>query len=142
MAQAQTGDNVTVHYRGTLDDGTEFDNSRSGEPLTFTLGKGEVIPGFDTAVTGMQTGEKKTVTIAPADAYGESQPDMVGSLERSMLPDDLDPQVGDTLELSLQNGNSLLAKVVETAAEFVVLDANHPLAGETLTFELELLSIN
>ncbi len=81
------------------------------------------------------------MTIAPADAYGENQPDMVGSLERSMLPDDLDPQVGDTLELSLQNGNSLLAKVVETAAEHIVLDANHPLAGETLTFELELLSI-
>lgn len=141
MAQAQAGDSVTVHYRGTLDDGTEFDNSRSGEPLTFTLGKGEVIPGFDAAVTGMQTGEKKTVTIAPADAYGDSQPDMIGSLERSMLPEDLSPQVGDTLELSLQDGNSLLAKVVETATDFVVLDANHPLAGETLTFELELLSI-
>lgn len=141
MAQAKAGDSVTVHYRGTLDDGTEFDNSRSGEPLSFTLGKGEVIPGFDTAVTGMQAGEKKTVTIAPADAYGESNPDMIGSLERSMLPEDLAPQVGDTLELSLQDGHSLLAKVVETATDFVVLDANHPLAGETLTFELELLSI-
>lgn len=141
MAQAKAGDAVKVHYKGTLDDGTEFDNSYERDPLEFTLGEGSVIAGFDTAVTGMETGEKKSFSIEPADAYGEANPDMIGKLEREMLPKDLNPNVGDTLELSLQDGNSLQAIVVDAQDDHIVVDANHPLAGQTLNFEVELVAI-
>ena len=141
MAQAKKGDTVKVHYTGTLDDGTEFDSSRDRDPLEFKLGEGSVIAGFDNGVSGMEVGEKKTINIPAAEAYGESNPEMIGKLERTMLPEGMEPKVGDALELSLQDGNSIPAIVVDSAEDHIVVDANHPLAGQALNFELELVAI-
>jgi len=141
MTQAKAGDTVRIHYTGTLDDGEVFDSSEGGEPLTFTLGEGEVIAGFDTAVTGMAAGDKKTVTIPAAEAYGEPQDEMVLQVGRDQLPPGLDPEDGDSLVMQTGDGMELPVMVREVTDEYVVLDANHPLAGEALTFEIELVEI-
>ena len=140
MSNAKPGDTVLLHYTGTLADGSEFDSSRGRDPLQFTLGAGQVIPGFDEAVSGMRVGERKTVTIPAAQAYGARQPDLVLAVPRSQVPAHIALEVGQELQLT-QDGAAFQVTVREVTAEQVVLDANHPLAGEALTFALELVEI-
>ena len=141
MTAAATGDTVRVHYRGTLDDGTEFDSSAGRDPLEFTLGSGQVIPGFDTAITGMSPGDTKTVTIPPAEAYGEANPAMMHEVPRAEIPANIALDIGSMLSASDGQGNQMQLTVVATTEETVTLDANHALAGKALTFELTLDSI-
>ncbi len=141
MAQASAGDTVKVHYTGKLEDGTVFDSSREREPLEFTLESGQIIPGFEEAVEGMEEGEETTVEIPPEKAYGMRQEDAVMEFPATELPDEMEPEVGMQLQLQGANGQAFPARVVEVGDETVVLDANHPLAGETLTFDIELVEV-
>ncbi len=141
MAQAQQGDHVHVHYTGRLEDDTVFDESDEDTPLAFTLGENQVIPGFERAVLGMEPGDEKTTEIAPDDAYGDHREDMVMELGRAELPDDLEPQIGQQLKLRLQDGRTVPVLIREISDESVTIDANHPLAGRTLVFEIELVDI-
>jgi len=138
--QAKTGDTVRVHYTGTLGDGRVFDSSEGRDPLEFTLGSGQVIPGFDDAVTGMSPGDVRTVTIPSTEAYGARRDEMVVMVPRSQFPDDLEPAIGQQLQVS-QEGQTFVVTVTEVTGEAVTLDANHPLAGQDLTFELQLVDI-
>jgi FKBP-type peptidyl-prolyl cis-trans isomerase 2 len=143
MAAAKQGDTVRVHYRGTLEDGSEFDSSQGREPLEFTIGEGMVIAGFESAVVGMNPGEKKQTRIPSADAYGEMQPDLVFVVERSALPPGAgDVHPGDILQISFPDGQTAPVRVSEADDAMLKLDANHPLAGKNLVFDLELVSIN
>lgn len=137
---AKHGDTVRVHYKGTLDDGSEFDNSAGREPLEFRLGTGQVISGFERTVAGMTVGESRTARLNPADAYGTHRAELVLALPRAQFPEGLEPQVGQQLELEGDGGRTPVV-ITEVAADTVTLDANHPLAGEALTFELELVEI-
>jgi len=141
MAQAQAGDMVKVHYTGRLADGTIFDTSVQREPLEFTLGGGEVIPGFEQAVLGMTAGESKSITIPAAHAYGPHQPERVMEIERHHLPRDLHPEVGQHLHLQRQDGTTIDVVVKALTEEHITLDANHPLAGHDLRFDLQLVEI-
>ena len=138
--QAKDGDAVRIHYTGTLGDGSVFDTSRERDPLRFTLGSGQVIAGFDDAVSGMAVGEQKTVTIPAEQAYGARRDDLVLTVPREDFPPDLDPAVGDQLQLG-QGSRTMVVTVREVSPAAVVLDANHPLAGQDLTFALELVAI-
>jgi peptidylprolyl isomerase/FKBP-type peptidyl-prolyl cis-trans isomerase SlpA len=142
VAQAQKGDEVLVHYEGKLEDGTVFDSSKEDEPLRFTIGEQRVIPGFETAVQGMEPGDSKSTTIEPEDAYGEHREDMVMELEAGQLPDEVNPEVGQQLQLRLQDGQTIPVVITALAEDTVTIDANHPLAGRTLTFEIELVDVN
>lgn len=139
--QAEAGDRVQVHYTGRLDDGSVFDSSRESEPLEFEIGTGRVIPGFESAVEGMSVGESIEVELDPDEAYGERRDDLVMPVSRDQLPDELDPEVGDALEVQLGSGERTTATVVDADEASVTLDLNHPLAGRTLNFEVELLEI-
>lgn len=141
MTAATSGDTVRVHYRGTLDDGTEFDSSAGRDLLEFTIGSGQVIAGFDTAVTGMSPGDTKTVTIPAAEAYGESNPAMVHEVPRSEIPANISVDIGSMLSASDGQGNQMQLTVIATTDDTVTLDSNHSLAGKVLTFELTLDSI-
>lgn len=141
MAQAKKGDTVKVHYKGTLTDGTEFDNSTGRDPLEFAVGSGALIPGFEKAVEGMAPGEKKTFTIPVNEAYGPHREELILTVPREQVPPDLSPSVGEHLVLE-REGQELRVVVVESSDEGIKLDANHPLAGEDLVFEVELLEIN
>jgi len=141
MAQAQDGDTVHIHYTGTLDDGQVFDTSVNRDPLSFTLGAGQVIAGFEEAVRGMAAGERKTTTIPPEQAYGDRQEALTMAFPRTQLPDGLDPQVGQTLNMQTAEGQTFQVRVTGSTDDTVQLDANHPLAGEALTFEIELVRI-
>lgn len=138
MAKAANGDQVKVHYVGTLEDGRQFDSSREREPLEFTLGKNEVIPGFDSAVTGMEPGERKIVRIPPEQAYGERQEGYLFKVPKDQLPEGAEP--GHVLGLNAE-GQTMQALLVEIGEEEATLDGNPPLAGQTLIFDLELVSI-
>jgi FKBP-type peptidyl-prolyl cis-trans isomerase 2 len=138
---AKQGDTVKVHYTGKLDDGTVFDTSRTRHPLQFTLGKGQVISGFESAVTGMNIGESKTTTIPVDQAYGPRRDDMIVTVKRDQFPPDVNPNVGQRLELEQENSQSILVTVTDVSDSNITLDANHPLAGKALTFELELVGI-
>lgn len=140
MSQAKTGDTVRVHYTGKLDDGTEFDSSDGRDPLEFEVGKGLVIPGFEEAVVGMAAGDKTSVTIPPDAAYGPKLDHLVMSVDRAQLPPDLDPELGDRLEMTGED-QKMVVTVTEMTDDTVTLDANHPLAGKSLTFEIELVAI-
>lgn len=140
MEAAKPGDRVRVHYTGTLGDGSTFDSSSGREPLEFTVGSGQVIPGFESAVSGMRPGDERTITIPAAEAYGAHRDELVIEVERARLPNDLDPAVGQQLQLS-QEGQSFMVRVTDVNAEHITLDANHPLAGEDLTFQLQLVEI-
>ncbi|MHB9110346.1 MAG: FKBP-type peptidyl-prolyl cis-trans isomerase [Armatimonadota bacterium] len=137
MPAAQNGDTVAVHYTGKLEDGTVFDSSRDREPFKFTIGKGQVIPGFEQAVTGMEVGDSTTVTIPAEQAYGPVEGDMIATFPRSQFPADMPLKVGDRLQLRSEDGQVFFAGVVEVNDDTVTLDANHPLAGKTLVFEIE-----
>ncbi len=142
MSAAKVGDTVKVHYTGTLHDGSQFDSSRGGEPLEFTLGSGQLISGFNAAVDGMSVGESKTVTIPSDQAYGAHNPEMMQQVPRSSMPADLELAEGMTLTASSPDGRKLNFKVVEFDDEKVSVDGNHPLAGKDLTFDLELVEIS
>jgi len=137
MPAAQTGDTVAVHYTGKLEDGSIFDSSREREPFKFTIGKGQVIPGFEQAVIGMEVGDSTTVTIPAEEAYGVVEQDMIATFPRDQFPADMPLKVGDRLQLRSEDGQVFFAGVVEVDDEKVKLDANHPLAGKTLIFEIE-----
>lgn len=141
MAQMQTGDKVSVHYTGKLGDGSIFDSTVGEDPFVFTLGEDDLIDGFVSAVKTMEVGEKKTVTIGVEDAYGEWHEDMVIEVPRSEMPDDFDLKVGDELEVTDEEEEPMLVMVSELSDDTVTLDGNPPLAGEALTFELELVAI-
>jgi peptidylprolyl isomerase len=141
MTAARSGDTVRVHYVGRLDDGTVFDSSREHEPLEFTVGAGEVISGFDRAVEGMEVGEAREARIEVDDAYGERRDDLVLDVPRDQVPEGLDIEPGMRLELRQPDGEAVPVTVADIGDETVTLDANHPLAGQPLTFELELVEI-
>ena len=141
MTQAKSGDTVRIHYTGTLDDGTEFDSSSGRDPLEFALGAGQVIPGFDSAVDGMAVGESKTVTIPAEEAYGERHEQLVQQVSRGALPDDIEPAVGMQLQSQSPEGQVMMLVVTEVEEESITVDANHPLAGQALTFAIELVEI-
>lgn len=141
MQQAKKGDTVKIHYHGRLTDGTTFDSSEGREPLQFELGSGMVIPGFDNGVTGMSVGEKKTINIPAAEAYGESNPDMIMDFPKAQFPPDLTPEVGMQLTMHNGAGQQFNVTIIELKEESVILDANHHLAGKELIFDLELVDI-
>ena len=141
MKQADTGDTVLVHYRGTLADGTEFDSSAGGDPIKLTIGERQVIPGFENALVGMARGETKSITLEPEDAYGPHSPKLVQTVERARIPEEIDLAAGMALQASDAQGNPMRLVVVEFNTETVTLDANHPLAGKALTFELTLAEL-
>ncbi len=133
---------VKVHYKGTFDDGSQFDCSYDrGEPLEFTCGAGMMIPGFDAAVETMELGEKKTVRLEPSEAYGEKREDLILTFPVTDIPEGEDFKVGDQIALMGPGGTPVLANVVELNEENIVIDANHQLAGEPLTFEIELVEV-
>lgn len=139
MAPATAGDTVHIHYTGTLADGTEFDSSRGREPLRFTLGAGQVVPGFDRAVAGMATGETKTVTIPAAEAYGEHDAENTLVVPAEQLPAGV--AVGDRLALGTPDGGQVPVTVTALDADGATLDGNHELAGKALTFEITLARV-
>ena len=141
MSHAHPGNLVRVHYTGKLPDGTVFDSSRDRQPLEFTLGQGQVIPGFEQAVEGMNSGETKTAEIPAEQAYGPYREDMVLEVSREQIPPQIKPEVGQQLELRDQQGQRIPARVTQTNDNSITLDANHPLAGQSLTFDLELVEI-
>lgn len=141
MSTASKGNQVKVHYTGKLTNGTVFDSSENREPLQFTLGDGNMIKGFDAAVQGMAIGEGKSVTIPSSEAYGDKREDMVVDIPIENVPENIKPEVGMDLTLQGQNGQPMPVKVVEVDAEKIKLDANHPLAGEDLIFEIKLVEI-
>jgi peptidylprolyl isomerase len=140
MASATSGDTVHIHYTGRLDDGTVFDSSRDREPLVFVLGAGQVIPGFDDAVTGMDVGDSRSVRIPADRAYGPPRAEMILEFPREELPDGIDPQVGQHLQMATPEGQAFQVSVVSATDDTLVLDANHPLAGKDLTFDIELVA--
>jgi peptidylprolyl isomerase len=141
MTQVKTGDTVRVHYVGTLTDGTEFDNSAGRDPLEFTVGAGQIIPGFDNALPGMTVGEQKTVNVPAAEGYGDHDPNARQSVPRDQIPADIPLEVGGQLQMQTPEGRVVPITVVEVADDAVVLDANHPLAGKDLIFAIELVEI-
>ena len=141
MASVKQGDTVTVNYTGKLSDGTIFDSSIGRHPMQFTVGKGQLIAGFEKAVLGMSAGDKKTVVIPVAEAYGQRKDSAVVEVERKNLPPDLNAQVGQRLELTQEDDSTVLVTVTDATDTSLTLDANHPLAGKDLTFEIELMTI-
>jgi len=141
MEQAKSGDKVKVHYHGKLRNGETFDSSNGREPLEFTVGTGQVIKGFDEGVKGMEVGEKKTVEIPAEDAYGSRQEEMVIDFPLSNFPPDITPEVGMTLQMHNENGQELPVMVTAVNADTVTLDANHPLAGQELIFDIEIVDL-
>ena len=142
MNQVKEGDNISLHYTGTLDDGTVFDSSDGREPLSFTVGSGEVIQGFDEGVRGMEVGETRDISIPPDQAYGEYYEELVRVVPRQAFPEGMAPEIGITLELELPSGQSLPVRIIDIEGDEITLDANHLLAGETLNFKIHLVDIN
>ena len=139
MVQAKNGDNVKVHYTGKLEDGTVFDTSVNRDPLQFKIGEGQVLPGFEQAVVGMNPGESKTSTIPAEEAYGPHRKEMILVMERNQLPPDLEPEVGQRLQVRQDNSQPIVVEVTDVSESSVTLDANHPLAGKDLTFDIQLV---
>jgi len=141
MSQAKSGDTVKIHYTGTLEDGTEFDSSAGREPLEFAIGSGQVIPGFDSAVDGMTVGDNQTVTIPAGEAYGERHDQLVQEVPKTALPEDMKPEVGMQLQSQSPDGQIMNLLVTAVEVESITVDGNHPLAGQSLTFAIELVEI-
>lgn len=141
MSEAKNGSLVKVHYTGKLEDGTQFDSSQGGNPLEFTVGKGEVIPGFEQAVVGMNVGDSKTVEVSPEQAYGEHREDRVLNMEKEKLPENITPEVGLRLQAKQPDDTVITFTVTDVSEDTVTLDANHPLAGKNLTFDIELVDV-
>ncbi len=141
MKSAGDGNTVKVHYTGTLDNGNVFDSSREGEPLEFTIGSGQLIKGFEDTVMGMTAGDAKTVKIPAAEAYGDYKDELIITINKDQFPENISPDEGLQLDLKSPDGNVLNAVVTTVGEDSVTLDANHPLAGQDLTFNIELLEI-
>jgi len=141
MQQVKSGDTVKVHYHGRLTDGTTFDSSSGRDPLEFKVGSGQVIKGFDDGVTGMTVGDKKTVQIPVHDAYGPKDESMVIEFPKENFPPDMNPEEGMQLNMTNGSGQVIPVVIVGVGEESVILDANHPLAGQELIFDLELVNI-
>lgn len=141
MSKAKKGDNVKVHYKGTLTTGEQFDSSEGREPLAFTVGAGQMIKGFDDAIPGMEVGEKKTINIAPSDAYGEKNEEAIVEFPKANIPADMKLEPGMRLQLHNQDGQPVPVVVSEIKDDVVILDANHELAGKELIFDIELVEI-
>lgn len=141
MAQAKHGDSVKVEYTGKLKDGSVFDSSVNREPLEFTIGGGQIIPDFEQAVVGMNTGDSKTIEIPADRAYGPHHEDMVIAVDKAQFPEDISPAIGDQLQISQPDGRAAVVTVTEITDDSVTLDANHPLAGEDLTFDIRLVEV-
>jgi peptidylprolyl isomerase len=141
MEKAKVDDTVKVHYTGKFEDGTVFDSSIERDPLEFTLGKKMVIPGFEAAATGMSPGETKTIKIPAEEAYGPRHEEMVMEVARASMPPEIQPEVGQILQIGQSQDQMLQVMVAEVTEESVILDANHPLAGRDLVFEIELVEI-
>jgi peptidylprolyl isomerase len=141
MASVKSGDKVKVHYHGTLVNGETFDSSSGREPLEFEVGSGMVIKGFDDGVTGMSVGDKKTIHIPFEQAYGPSNPDMIIDMPKERFPADMQIEIGMPLMMSDQQGHQMQVTITEIKETSIVLDANHPLAGKDLIFDLELVEI-
>lgn len=140
--RAKKGDTASVHYTGRLETGEVFDTSEGGEPLEFKIGAGEVITGFDEGVTGMNEGDKKRIEIEAADAYGQRMDGLVQAIPRESFNLDVEPEVGMTVVLRLPDGNQIPVVITEVTPEQITIDANHPLAGQKLIFDVELLKLN
>lgn len=142
MTEVKSGDTVAIHYTGTLIDGSTFDSSDGRDPLEFTVGSGQIIPGLDVALPGMAVGDKKTVKIACQDAYGPVNPEMQQAVPREGIPADIPLEVGTQLQMQTPDGQALPVMVVAVDEATVTLDANHPLAGKDLTFDIELMKVD
>lgn len=141
MAEAKTGDKVRVHYTGRLSDGEIFDSSEDREPLEFVIGQEQVIPGFEQAVVGLNPGEATTVEIPSEAAYGPRREELLMVVEREQIPPSVNPEVGQHLQIRQGNGQPMIVTVADVSNGNVTLDANHPLAGQDLTFEIQLVEI-
>ncbi len=143
MAEAKNGDKIKVHYTGKFEDGTVFDTSEERGPLEFTIGKGEVIPGFEKSIVGMEVDEKKTITIPPEEAYGPRREELIWERKKSEFPEGITPAVGKQVGVRLNQPDAPLinAIITDVSEDTVTLDANHPLAGKTLVFDIELIGI-
>lgn len=141
MTQAKPGDTLHIHYTGKLEDGTVFDSSQGRDPLSFELGSGQIIPGLDKGVVGMEVGETRTVEVAPEEGYGPHHPERVQAVDRAAVPDDIPTEPGTQLQVQTQDGQPMNVVVVDRTETEVILDANHPLAGKTLTFDVELVAV-
>jgi len=142
MTQVKAGDTVRIHYIGTLTTGETFDSSEGRDPLEFVVGSGQIIPGLDKALPGMEMGEKKTVQIPCAEAYGESDPSAMQSIPRGQIPENIPVEPGTQLQMQAPSGQVVPVVVVSANEEEVVLDANHPLSGKDLIFAIEIVGIN
>ena len=142
MTQVKTGDTVRIHYTGTLQDGTQFDSSRDREPLEFQVGSGQIIPGLDSALPGMEVGETKTVEVAAEAAYGDVDPSARQDVPREQIPAEIPLEVGTQLQMQTPDGRAGPVMVAEVGEKSVTLDANHPLAGKDLKFDIEVVSVD
>ena len=141
MSKVKDGDTVKVHYTGKLEDGEVFDTSREQEPFEFTVGNEAVIPGFEKGVVGMEVGDTKAIEIPPEEAYGAKQDQLVVEVNKSEFPDDITPAIGQRLQIRQQDGNPIIVTITDLTEDIITLDANHPLAGYTLFFDVELVEI-
>lgn len=139
--KVKEGDKVRVHYTGTLEDGTVFDSSEGGEPLEFQVGSGQIIEGFESGIMGMEEGEQRKLSVPPEKAYGPRRDDLVGKLPTDQVKD-LDLQPGSNVQVQTKQGDVIKAKVVEVADDGVLVDINHPLAGETMNFDVKLVGLD
>ena len=142
MSQAKAGDTVRINYTGTLDNGEQFDSSEGRDPLEFVLGSGQIIKGLDSAIPGMAVGDKKTVSVPCAEAYGERNPDARQAVPREQMPDNIPLEAGTQLQMQTPQGQVVPGTVAEVTETEVTLDANHPLAGQDLTFAIEVMGID
>ncbi|HKL14939.1 MAG TPA: peptidylprolyl isomerase [Balneolaceae bacterium] len=141
MSKVKDGNTVKVHYTGTLKDGSVFDTSAEREPLEFKLGEGQLIPGFEKAVIGMEEGESTKIDIPVEEAYGEAREDLIINVPKDQLPEDVEPEVGMQLQVNQPDGQPVPVRIAEITDEELKLDANHPLAGKDLSFEIEVVEI-
>lgn len=141
MTEVKTGDTVRIHYTGTLTDGTTFDSSAGRDPLEFTVGTGQIIPGLDAALPGMKVGDEKSVTVPAEQAYGPVDPNGLQPVPREQIPDNIPLEIGTALQVQDRGGNVSMVTVAQVDEETVLLDTNHPLAGKDLTFDIELVSV-
>lgn len=142
MKKVNNNDNISLHYKGTLNNGELFDSSEGRDPLKFEVGAGQVIPGFDKAVVGMEVEESKKFTIPADEAYGQVKEELVYEVPKNAIPADLNPTKGQRLVSNLEDGRQIPVTVAKVTEETITLDANHPLAGQDLTFDIKIVSIN
>ena len=142
MRQAKQGDTVKIHYTGKFENGEIFDSSKDREPLEFTMGERKVIPGFEKGIAGMEVGESKNLTIPPEEAYGTKNQELVIELERNKLPEHIKPEVGMQLQMTQTSGQPVNVVITSLTDDTITIDANHPLAEQTLYFDVELVDIS